>query len=304
MIKEKLCTILKLKVVKLSLLIKFLLISNLSFSQISYSHYLDETSEWRSYNTNVFGTTYYTSYFDGTENHNGYTYYKKYTVINEFGNIYVYPNYSLYREDINGKFYYLNLNNNLEEVDIDNNLISNAQIGNLFNTFGVLYYDNEDCPVMSINTINLNGLNIKHLIGNFDNSTGLVEGIGRISNTCYPSLDAWGGLSCYTKQSQTILFTNIDCNLFPLAQRQNLSTITNTNNTTKIFPNPAKTSITISNFENIIEIILFDMQGRILKTEKINNSNTQLDISNYQPGSYIIIIKTEHGISNHKLIIE
>jgi hypothetical protein len=295
---------LKLNKYKILFFINFLFISNASYAQIYYSHYLDETSEWRSYNTTVYGTTYYTSYFDGTENHNGYTYHKRYTVINENGNIYVYPSYSLYREDSNGKFYYLNLNTNIDEVDIDNNLLLNAQIGDLFNSFGVLYYDNENCSVTSINTINLNGLNIKHLIGNFDNSTGLVEGIGRISNPCYPSLDAWGGLACYTIQNQTIQFGNINCNLFPSAQRQNLSLVNFENNNIKIFPNPAKTIVTIStNNKNIDEITLCDIQGRFLKTDKVNNTNTQFDISNYQSGTYIIIVKTDIGISKTKLII-
>jgi hypothetical protein len=56
--------------------------------------------------------------------------------------------------------------------------------------------------------------------------------------------------------------------------------------------------------KNIKEILLCDMQGRLLKTEEVNKLNTQLDISSYQSGTYLIIIKTDRGISNSKLIIE
>jgi hypothetical protein len=41
-----------------------------------------------------------------------------------------------------------------------------------------------------------------------------------------------------------------------------------------------------------------------LKTENINNTNVQFDISNYQAGTYLITIKTDYGTSNSKLIIE
>lgn len=285
-------------------LLVLLLVCNFGYSQIYYSHYLDATSEWRTYHTDAFGTSYYTSFFDGTEDHNGYTYYKKFTIINEYGNIYLYPSYSLYREDNNGKFYYLNLNTNTDEVDLDNNTLLNAQIGDSFNSLGVLYYDNENCPVTTVNTINLNGLSLKHLIGTFDGTTGVIEGIGRISNPCFPSLDSWGGLSCYTKQNQTIQFTpNIDCNLFPNANRQGLSTLTYENSNFNVFPNPTRGLLTIVSKDAITAVDVFDHLGR-----KVNQfsaiQNNQIDLSHLEDGIYFIeIISTERKVVQ-KLILK
>ena len=148
----------------------------------------------------------------------------------------------------------------------------------------------------------MNGLNVKHLIGNFDNTTGIVEGIGRISNPCYPSIDAWGGLACYTKQSQTIQFSNIDCSAFPIPNRLGLKTVENNSNL-NIYPNPATNIVTISNNnQNIESIKRYDLQGRILKTEQVNKSNTQLDISNYQSGTYYFVITTANGSSTKKIM--
>jgi hypothetical protein len=132
------------------------------------------------------------------------------------------------------------------------------------------------------------------------------------------SIDNNGGMysriHCYTKQGQSYAFYNnyhlpnfvlVDCNSFPNANRQGLSTLTFENSSFKVFPNPANTIVNItSNNKNIKEITLSDMQGRLLKTIEVNNINTQLDISNYQAGTYILIIKTDYGTSNSKLIIE
>ena len=78
-------------------------------------------------------------------------------------------------------------------------------------------HNDDTCNVSSINIISaIIGLNLKQLIGVFDTSTGIAEGIGEVGPTCLPTLDGGGGLSCYTKQGQTIQFSNIDCSLFPM----------------------------------------------------------------------------------------
>ncbi len=76
-----------------------------------------------------------------------------------------------------------------------------------------------------------------------------------------------------------------------------------TDSSITIFPNPAKNIINISNNnENIEYITLCDLQGRILQTEKVNKTNTQLDISNYQSGTYLIMITDDNGTTTKKLL--
>jgi hypothetical protein len=49
--------------------------------------------------------------------------------------------------------------------------------------------------------------------------------------------------------------------------------------------------------------MLCDIQGRILKTIEVNRMNTQIEISNYKAGTYLII-RNDFEASNSKLVIE
>lgn len=63
-----------------------------------------------------------------------------------------------------------------------------------------------------------------------------------------------------------------------------------------IYPNPTNSIITITNSKsNIKSIELYDFQGRILQTEKVNKTDIQLDVSNYQIGTYLFKIITNNG---------
>ena len=116
-----------------------LLLSNFGFSQIYYSHYLDETSEWRDYSVSFTGGVqemFRTQYFDGTEDYNGYTYYKKYGIARINGETIFDANfYILYREGNDGNFYAVNPSTGLEQIDFQNGLIANAQVGDAFSDF-------------------------------------------------------------------------------------------------------------------------------------------------------------------------
>lgn len=323
-------------------LIALLFISNFGYSQIYYSNYLDATSEWRIIEhhgeASYHDITFRTIFFEGLENLNGYTYYKMYqtyytigydvdysTVISpQSNNTTQFIGY--FREDPNGKFYLLNngtmpfifnnqlFSNGIETVFFDNQTVLNSQIGDLyFNNFNT-----SSCQIDSLSIMNISATNYKLILSSLGGKS--LEGVGKISDSCSSpqSLDSalatFIRIHCYTKQGQTYTFYNnyqlpnfvlVDCNTFPNANRQGLSTLTYENSSFKIFPNPANTIVNItSNNKNIKEITLSDMQGRILKTIEVNNINTQLDISNYQTGTYLITIKTDYGTSNNKLIIE
>lgn len=288
-------------------IILLLLVSDFGYSQIYYSNYLDATSEWRSYGVSYTGgtqTMYSTIYFDGFENYNGYTYYKKYAVVNYNGEIIYNPNsYVLYREGSDGNFYVVNPATGIEQIDFQNNNISVATVGVPFNTF--YNHQNDVCNISLVQNILLSGLTLKHLIGTLGLSTGIAEGIGEVGPTCLPTLDGGGGLICYTKQGQTIQFdASIDCSVFPIPQYQNLSTV-QFNIDINVYPNPSSNFVIVGS-ENIqIENIeLYDLQGRILKNIKINSLSYKLDISGYQQGTYLLRIATTSGIKTLKVVKE
>lgn len=291
-----------------------LFFSNFSFSQIYYSHYLDDTSEWRYYGVSyndISQATYTTVYFDGTENHNNYTYYKRFftrrtdsyfngSVNSTYDSSLNYYGYNLVREDVLGNFYTLDINTNVEQIYFQSNLISTAQVGDIFPSLP--NHVNENCNILTIDMISISGLNLKHIMA-LGLESGTVEGIGDVGPYCIPTLDIGGGLSCYTKQGQSIQFSNIDCGQFPNANRQGLSTNQYDEFSIKVYPNPATFMITVSSGNYPIESIeVIDVQGRILFTKLVNDIVVKIDLSNYQKGTYFLKVTTQLGSKVEKII--
>lgn len=65
-------------------------------------------------------------------------------------------------------------------------------------------------------------------------------------------------------------------------------------NTTKIYPNPAKDLINITSEENIEELELTDLTGRIVFKTKSSLNNFQINTENLERGLYILRIKSAH----------
>lgn len=58
-----------------------------------------------------------------------------------------------------------------------------------------------------------------------------------------------------------------------------------------LYPNPAETTITFSNYEGVITIL--DAQGRTVQTAKIGASNTQLNIETLNAGVYFVVANNQ-----------
>lgn len=76
-----------------------------------------------------------------------------------------------------------------------------------------------------------------------------------------------------------------------------------------VFPNPTKEIISIrfnGNNENELEVSITNMLGQILfedKNIKLNNANEfQLDVSDFQLGTYLVSIKSSSRIIQTKII--
>ena len=284
-----------------------------SFSQILYSKYLDESCQWNfkssGATSNYIYQTFQTVYFQGTENRNGYTYYKeKFLTVENFydindinsylGSNYYDPiEYNLVREDASGKIWYIGYYQpDIEILRLDNATILNAEVGELIPDTPFFFFG--DCEIVSINTINIANLNLRHLVGFDGVGGGLIEGIGVIRQACGGD---FGGLNCFTKQGETIQFRDVDCNLFPDPQELSLNTLAR--NKTIIFPNPATTEVTIiANNEIINTLELFDLQGRKLQTKTVNDRSVKIDVSQYEKGTYIVVLRTDRRIVKEKIL--
>jgi hypothetical protein len=75
-----------------------------------------------------------------------------------------------------------------------------------------------------------------------------------------------------------------------------------------LFPNPAKNSISIklSNDNLATKIAIFDLTGKLLLSQKLeNNPENTISIASLTKGIYMVSVETENGVSySKKLMIE
>ncbi len=74
----------------------------------------------------------------------------------------------------------------------------------------------------------------------------------------------------------------------------------NTSATPQMYPNPSQGWVNFSSPDAILEILVFDIQGRLLM--RIENEDT-IDLSAMRRGVYYCQVRTNHGGSMHKLIL-
>lgn len=75
-----------------------------------------------------------------------------------------------------------------------------------------------------------------------------------------------------------------------------------TDNTISIYPNPSNGIVNVSGDFNLKSIQLFDMQGRLLQTNIVNENNTTIDITTQSVGVYFIRVVSDKGMKVEKLV--
>lgn len=84
-----------------------------------------------------------------------------------------------------------------------------------------------------------------------------------------------------------------------------IENVTLAENKFSVFPNPASNLISISNSENILvnEITITDLNGRVVKQSKYNNtSEIQINLSDLASGMYLMKINSDQGSATKKII--
>lgn len=80
-----------------------------------------------------------------------------------------------------------------------------------------------------------------------------------------------------------------------------------TNNKVNVFPNPAKTNISIQLTEAndaIKTYQIFDIQGKLVYTNQTSDCLLDLNISNYNSGVYVLVVSMNNQVLKQKLIVE
>lgn len=70
-----------------------------------------------------------------------------------------------------------------------------------------------------------------------------------------------------------------------------------------VFPNPAKNLLNVvSESQQIKSVEIIDLNGRIIKTKKINSNNISIEIESIESGVYILKVNNEAGNISKKFI--
>ena len=105
--------------------------------------------------------------------------------------------------------------------------------------------------------------------------------------------------ACYTSDSHILTGLPIRC-----LKDKSASLNENLNQHPMIvYPNPAKNIITIESKQNL-EIEIFSIEGQKIKSFKLMNNKTDLDVLDLASGVYILNALTDKGIVTHKFIKE
>ena len=76
----------------------------------------------------------------------------------------------------------------------------------------------------------------------------------------------------------------------------------NINTNISIFPNPFTSILNISAKENIQNIIIYDISGKMIKSYAIDANQIQLDLNSLSKGFYFVKITNKSGYKTEKLI--
>ncbi len=68
-----------------------------------------------------------------------------------------------------------------------------------------------------------------------------------------------------------------------------------------VFPNPTNSIVNINCNNNIKSVEIYDVQGRLLQTQIVDNTSASLDISNQTNGIYFAKITSENGVKVEKI---
>lgn len=73
----------------------------------------------------------------------------------------------------------------------------------------------------------------------------------------------------------------------------------------EVFPNPATTNLTITSERIHIKTVeLYNLKGQKVLEKSVRNKNTDVDVSTYESGMYLLIIQTNEGIASKKILIQ
>lgn len=110
-------------------------------------------------------------------------------------------------------------------------------------------------------------------------------------------------LSCYHYSNSLLLFDN-----FKIESFENTTSIVDlTRNIFSVFPNPASNFVTVNadrNSNTVLTIYFYNVMGKLVRTETLQQNQQQIDIRDLDNGIYMVEIKSKEWTGKQKLIIQ
>ncbi|MFN2395044.1 MAG: fasciclin domain-containing protein [Bacteroidales bacterium] len=71
-----------------------------------------------------------------------------------------------------------------------------------------------------------------------------------------------------------------------------------------LFPNPVSNTLYVENSELINELRIYDLTGRLVFSQVVNDNNTSVNVSMFKTGVYIMQVMTDNGVASKKFNVK
>ena len=127
------------------------------------------------------------------------------------------------------------------------------------------------------------------IINKWPITTGSVRGVIAAGNGNYLVSTSTGVYSLNPVSGVSTLITSGNFQFFAKIDT-NLAVNENSGNLAKIYPNPVKDIINISNKEELDNVMIYSVSGQLQMQEKVSGKSAQLDLSKLAAGIYLVKI--------------
>jgi len=97
-----------------------------------------------------------------------------------------------------------------------------------------------------------------------------------------------------------ILKFGFGCDFIPIISLEN---IPDPANDFRIYPNPASNVVTFKNLSGVTSMEIVNLVGQTVSAIKVENDMEVVDVTDFAPGTYFVIINTTEESVTEKLII-
>jgi hypothetical protein len=71
-----------------------------------------------------------------------------------------------------------------------------------------------------------------------------------------------------------------------------------------LFPNPVRNTLYVENSDLINDLRIFDLTGRLIMSQVVNDNNTSINVSEFKTGVYIMQVMTVNGVVSKKFSVQ